>query len=473
MPTLVSEGTTQSARATQNAAELPGPVPGTRLTPEYVREIGRLAYLFAWPMVNVYNRFLTYDKLPSPGLAGGVLPVAPPNQIGMLHDYIDPSERAVACPNQDVVYGQCVLALDREPFVFQVPDFGDRFWVYQIVDQRTDSFAEIGKMYGTKPGMYLLVGPAWSGNPPKGISGVFRCSTTLGMVIPRVFKDDTPQDLAAVQPVINQIAGYPLSKFDGKAKTVDWRNAPHFPGDSGTEEVKWVKPELFFDQLATVLDQVPPLPGEEAIYGQFRAILAAADADLRLTEVLHDAAVSADKDLVGPLFQFRNYGLPLPGNWTTQNNGAEFGTDYYTRAAVAKSNILVNRPNETTYFYQDLDADGSRLNGANRYTVSFAKGATPPVDGFWSLTLYNQHHFFEPNDIKRYSVGTKNKDLKVGPDGTLTIYVQADAPTDPVQRANWLPAPKGGDFSLYIRAYWPKTPVTDGSWTPPPVRVTR
>ncbi len=352
MPTLVTEQTTQSGGAAQKAAELSGPVPGTRLTPEYVREIGRLAYLFAWPMVNVYNRFLTYDKLPSPGLAGGVLPVAPPNQIGMLHDYIDPSERAVACPNQDVVYGQCVLALDREPFVLQVPDFGDRFWVYQIVDQRTDSFANIGKMYGTKPGMYLLVGPGWSGTPPKGISGVFRCSTTLGMVIPRVFKDDTPQDLEAVQPVINQIAGYPLSKFDGKAKTVDWRKAPHFPGDSGAEEVKWVKPELFFDQLPTVLDQVPPLPGEEALYGQFRAILAAADADLRLTEVLHDAAVSAEKELVGPLFQFRNYGLPLPGNWTTQNNGAEFGTDYYTRAAVAKSNILANRPMETKYFYQ-------------------------------------------------------------------------------------------------------------------------
>src|SRR5215471_8350013 len=177
----------------------PRPVPGTRLTEAYTREIGRLAYLFAWPMVNVYNRFLTYDKLPGPGLAGGVLPVAPPNQLGMLHDYMEPSERAVACPNQDVVYGQCVLALDREPFVIQVPEFGKRFWVYQIVDQRTDSFANIGKMYGTKPGAYLLAGPDWSGRKPEGINDVFRCSTTLGMVIPRVFKDATPEDLEAVQ----------------------------------------------------------------------------------------------------------------------------------------------------------------------------------------------------------------------------------------------------------------------------------
>src|SRR5262249_7472372 len=131
----------------------------------------------------------------------------------------------------------------------------------------------------------------------------------------------------------------------------------------------------------------------------------------------------------------------------------------------AKSNILVNSPNETKYFYQDLDSAGARLNGANRYTVTFAKDGTPPVNGFWSLTLYNEHHFFNPNELKRYSVGTKNKTLKTNPDGSLTIYVQADPPA---QRDNWLPAPKG-DFSLYVRAYWPKAAVLDGSWTPPAV----
>jgi hypothetical protein len=98
----------------------------------------------------------------------------------------------------------------------------------------------------------------------------------------------------------------------------------------------------------------------------------------------------------------------------------------------------------------------------------FAKDQTPPVRGFWSLTLYNQHHFFAPNDIKRYSVGTKTQSLKYNPDGLLTIYVQADPPSEPL-RGNWLPAPKGGDFSLYVRSYWPKVEITDGSWTPPAV----
>jgi len=169
------------------------------------------------------------------------------------------------------------------------------------------------------------------------------------------------------------------------------------------------------------------------------------------------------------LFQFRNYGQQLPHNWTTISNEAAFGTDYFTRTAVAKSNIFVNSPNETKYYYQDLDSAGTRLNGGNRYTVTFPKNGTPPVNGFWSLTLYNENHFFEPNAIARYSVGTKNKTLKPNPDGSLTIHVQADEPSDPGARANWLPAPKGGDFSLYVRAYWPKPPVMDGSWTPPPV----
>jgi hypothetical protein len=198
-------------------------------------------------------------------------------------------------------------------------------------------------------------------------------------------------------------------------------------------------------------------------------VLTAAANEPKLQEVLKQAATEAETQLVEPLFEFRNYGLPLPYNWTTQNNGAEFGVDYFTRTAVAKSNIFVNKPNETKYFYQDLDEAGGRLNGANRYTVTFAKDATPPVNGFWSLTLYNQHHFFEPNEIKRYSVGTKNKTLKHNADGSLTIYVQADPPADD-KRANWLPAPKQADFSLFMRAYWPKVAVIDGSWTPPPAK---
>ena len=218
-----------------------------------------------------------------------------------------------------------------------------------------------------------------------------------------------------------------------------------------------------------VLDDAPPLPGEEARYAQVRAVLEALKSDAKLKAAFTAGAKESDELLVKPLFQFRNYGQQLPHHWSTISNEAAFGTDYFTRTAVAKSNILVNSPNETKYFYQDLDEGGVRLNSANRYTVTFAKDATPPVRGFWSLSIYNEHHFFVANPINRFSIGTKNKDLNFDTEGSLTIYVQADEPKDPAQRANWLPAPQG-DFSLYIRAYWPKPAVTDGSWTPPAVK---
>jgi hypothetical protein len=145
-------------------------------------------------------------------------------------------------------------------------------------------------------------------------------------------------------------------------------------------------------------------------------------------------------------------------------------TDYLTRAAAAKSNIFVNKAIETRYFYGDLDKTGARLNGQANYTVTFAADGLPPVDGFWSLTVYNEHHFFHPNELHRYSLGTKNKNLVFGPDGSLTLYARKDAPADDV-RANWLPAPDG-DFTLYLRAYGPGPAIQDGTWTPPPIART-
>src|SRR5215831_2999042 len=230
-----------------------GPVSGTKITEEYARLVARDAYFWAWPLVNVYNRRLTYEKVPEIVMAGPV-PAAPPNHLGMLTNYIVPEERIVACPNQDVVYGAGSLALDLSPVVIQVPDFGDRFWVYQIVDLRTDSFADLGKMYGTTPGFYLLVGPNWKGEVPKGISKVFRASTNTGYVIPRVFQDDSPEDNKLVRSVTQQVMMYPLAEFDGKMRSRDWSQLPKTASASGgNEEVQWVVAKNFFDVLPLVL----------------------------------------------------------------------------------------------------------------------------------------------------------------------------------------------------------------------------
>ena len=446
-----------------------GPDTSVKLTEAYAAMIARDAYFWAWPMINLYNKRLNFKDVPEPMMVGPG-PAAPLNHVAMLTDYINPEQRLVACPNQDVVYGAGSLALDLSPVVIQVPDFGDRFWVYQMVNLRTDGFVQLGKMYGTTPGFYLLVGPDWQGDIPKGITKVFRSSTNTGFAAPRVFQDDTPEDKQAIQSVLQWINMYPVAEYDGRMKSTDWSNIKKVPGAAGGDaETKWVFPEKFFDQLPDILADAPPLPGEESRYGQMRALLAAIKNDPSLKQPLIAAAAEAEEQIVKPLFEFRNWGQQLPHHWSTISNEATFGTDYFTRTGAAKANILVNSPNETKYFYQDLDVSGARLNGADRYTVTFPKDQTPPVNGFWSLTLYNEHHFFAPNDIKRYSTGTKNKALRQDADGSLTIHVQADEPPS-AQRDNWLPAPKGADFTLYVRAYWPKTPVVDGSWTPPAVK---
>jgi hypothetical protein len=456
--------------APKTPADLTPPAAGVLMHPEYAKTVGRMAYVWGWPMVNQHNRRAAITRAPEPGLLNGVLPAAPRGQIGMLHDYIDAGETFVTCPNQDVVYGLGFFSLDVEPVVIQVPDFGDRFWVYALYDGRIDQFAQIGKPYKSRPGFYLLVGPKWKGETPAGIEAVVRSSTELANAIPRVFMDDTPEDRKAIQPVINQIVAYPLKDFDGKMKAKDWSNAPVIPGPKaeGRSETRWVIPEKFFDELGAVLDAVPPLPGEEAMYAQFRAVLDAAAKDPAVKKALVEVAVETEKEVIAKFFQWKHNGRPAGNGWNRSTNNAQAGIDYFNRTGTSKSNMFDNKPNETQYFYTDDDSDGKFLDGKSSYSVTFAPGQEPPVDGFWSLTLYDDKHLFHPNELKRYSLGTKNKSLKRNADGSLTLYAGAKSPGKDGE-SNWLPAPDG-HFSLYIRAYWGRQGVLDGSWKPPVVK---
>jgi hypothetical protein len=470
--TFAAAGLTARTQAQQvpppkSAADVPGTPKGTVMTPDYATMVGRMAYLWGWPMVNQINRRASFAQAPEPGRLGGVLPIAPIGYVSMLTDYIAPDQHFVTCPNQDTVYGAGFQALDSQPVIVQVPDFGSRFFTYQIVDHRTDSFASIGRQYATRPGHYLLVGPSWKGDAPAGVNAVFRSSTDLAAIFPRVFQDDTPEDKVAIQSVLSQVMVYPLTDFDGKMKSRDWSKVPSFPppAGAGSGETKWVIPEKFFDQLGEVLRSVPPLPGEEALYNTIGSLLEAASTDPQIGAALTQTAVAAEKELIAPLFAFHNNGRPIGNGWTSPPNGARWGTDYLSRTASAKSNMYDNAPEETRYIYTDFDKDGAQLNGGNRYTVTFAAGQLPPVNGFWSLTVYNKEHLFEPNRLNRFSLGTKNKALKPNSDGSLTLYFQNEPPgTD--KETNWVPTPKD-EFSLYIRAYWPKPEILNGTWVPP------
>lgn len=453
----------------ETAAAVTAPASGVTMQPDYAKAVGGMAYIWGWPLVNQINRRTAITQAPEPGRLNGVLPVAPRGQIGMLNDYIDPGQNFVTCPNQDVVYGLGFFSLDEEPVVIQVPDFADRFWVYAMYDARTDQFAEIGKPYDTKPGFYLIVGPQWKGEKPAGIEAIVRSSTALANAIPRVLMDDTAEDRKAIQSVINQIVAYPLKDFDGKMKTKDWSKAPAIPGPKteGGGETAWVVPEKFFDQLPTVLQTVAPLPGEEALYGQMRTVLDAAAKDPAIKQALVQAATETERNVVDPFLEWKHNGRPAGNGWNRSTNNARFGVDYFNRTGTAKSNMFDNKPTETQYFYTDGDTTGASLDGKNNYEITFAPGQEPPVDGFWSLTLYNAQHFFHPNDLKRYSLGTKNKTLKRNADGSLTLYAGTKSPGKD-KESNWLPAPDG-HFSLYIRSYWGKQPILDGSWQPPKI----
>jgi hypothetical protein len=170
---------------------------------------------------------------------------------------------------------------------------------------------------------------------------------------------------------------------------------------------------------------------------------------------------------VHPFFEWRHNGVPAGNNWNRSSHGAEFGVDYFARLGTSKSNMFENRPNETQYFYTDLDVEGDQLQGSNSYAITFPEGQIPPVRGFWSLTVYNDKHLFHPNPLNRYSLGTKNTTLKRNDNGSLTLYVGGANPGSD-RESNWLPAPEG-PFSLFMRAYWGEEPILDGSWQPPKI----
>src|SRR5262249_23753806 len=381
MDASVREGT--MATGATASAKLTQPSPDSAMSVESAKVVAAHAYVWGWPLVNMANRFSAITQAPQPSLMNGVLPVAPAGRLAMLHDYIDPSETFVTCPNQDVAYGLGFFDLDKQPVVIQVPDFGKRFWVYAIYDQRTNQIGQLGKPYGSKPGFYLLVGPSWKGTRPKGISGVIRSSTSIANIIPRVFVDDTPEDKAALQPLINKIDVYPLTQFKGKVREVDWSKLPTISGAKSEGETKWVVPGKFFDQLETVVKRVPPLPGEEAMYANIKALLAIRKKDEAIRKAMDETATETEESAVKSMFRWSNNGKDAGNGWNRSLHNAEWGVDYYMRTSTARSNMFDNRPSETQYFYTDDDGAGAQLDGGSQYTVTFAKGQTPPVKGFW------------------------------------------------------------------------------------------
>lgn len=191
----------------------------------------------------------------------------------------------------------------------------------------------------------MVVGPNWYGMTPSGIAGVIRSTTDYAATMPRIFMNDTAEDHAAIQLQLNQIVMYPLSKFDGKMKTIDWMkvpkvNRPGKPAEYSTTQPPWVDPAVFFDQLPAVMAQVPPMPGEEALYKGISNLLAAAARDPDVMKTLRETAFEADKNLIAPMMRWNVNGQPAGNGWTSPANNGAFGTDYIHRAGAVKADPL-------------------------------------------------------------------------------------------------------------------------------------
>jgi len=317
---------------------------------------------------------------------------------------------------------------------------------------------------------------------PSGFIDVLRTPTNITSVFARSFAAHTAESKARARAVLNQIGIVAQSRdqpgplrFDCEASA---RNKVFPPGltaemvaaDPDMLRARPVDPSRFWDQLAKALELNPSVSADDApMAAQARTLLALRSSDPAWRALLDRAALAADAELHDST-RYDQIGVDAGNGWQRQENAGAWGSDWFGRAQAAIVYIYCNDFHEATYFMRGTDDKGALLQGRYRYTVTFPKGATPPVKGFWSLTLYNRHHFFEPNPLARYSVGTKNKTLQYGSDGSLTIYVQGQSPGVD-KESNWLPAPADGasDFSLYIRSYWPEQAVLDGSWTPPAV----
>ena len=457
----------------------------------YVESLARVVYYWAYPAIDVTGRTSMWEMMKDgPGLMFGIGPGAPVNESGCIAGYLPPNQRIVVTPNNDTFYGVSFLDLGRGPVVVQTPNNVPQghYWVMQITDVFTNVVRTLGSAWGTSGGKYLLAGPDWQGQKPDGFIDVIRLPTNYGGVFPRSFAARTPEAKARAIAVQNQMGVYPLSKNDAGRKTYDCETitknhvypsgvtATMIDADPDAARPQWVVPERFWQDLEKMLAVNPKVgPGDAAMAENARTLIALYKSSPVWKSLLDRTALSADS-ILHTSAKYEQVGVDVGNGWQRQENGGLWAADWFGRAQAAVIYILVNDFHEAVYLIRGTDAKGTLLNGKHRYTMTFPKGALPPVDrsrgGFWSLSMYDKDYFMLPKPANgRTNIGTVSLDaneLKFGADGSLTLTISRDEPTDVEAKANWLPAPDD-QFVLIVRAYVPTQSVLDGTYKLPNV----
>ena len=436
-----------------------------RTAPAELRQIIEEAYIYGFPMVDSYRIQHSYfvDK-DNPEYKGAW------NQVHNVARVFTPQDKAIQTPNSDTPYSFLGADLRAEPLVISVPAVPDRYYSLQFIDMYTHNFAYVGsRATGKQAGNYLLAGPRWKGEMPKGIESVIRSETDLAFVLYRtqLFGND---DLAKVQQIQAGYKAQPLSSFLGTAP----------PSAPPVEFIEPLSPEAqktspeFFAILNFLLQFAPPHSSETALMQRFATAGIGAGKQYDVAALSPEQRQAVEGGMADAWKRFAQYKAEVID--TGRKSSADgFGTrellgnDYLMRMASAALGIYGNSKEEANYPAYFTDSEGKPLDAAsNRYTVRFEPGRLPPVNSFWSLTMYElPSSLLTENPIDRYLINsTMEQDLVRDADGGVTLYIQHESPGKD-KEANWLPAP-AGPFFMIMREYWPKPEALDGTWKAPP-----
>ncbi|GGD47919.1 DUF1254 domain-containing protein [Pseudoxanthomonas indica] len=457
----------------------------------YVESLARLVYYWGYPAVDGFGRTSAWELMKDgPGATMGLFPGAPKNTMGYLDDYMSPAQRKVVTPNNDTIYGVCFADLTHEPLVIQTPESvpAHHYWTIQITDVFTTVLRQLGSASATPGGKFLLAGPDWHGEVPTGYVDVIRSPTNVAGIFGRSFTAHTPESKQQARAVLNQIGVVPLSKDQPHRWTFDCeasaRNKVYPKGvtpemvaaDPDMLRVRPVNAVTFWDDLQKALDFNPQVSADDAAMAdQARTLLALRQSSDAWKALLDRTALSADAELHEGA-RFHQTGVDAGNGWQKQENGGLWGTDWFGRAQAAVIYIYVNDFHEAVYFIRGTDSKANLLQGRYHYTLTFAKGALPPVDrergGFWSLTMYDRDYYMlSKPENGRTNIGTVSleaNELKFAADGSLTLHLSHAPPPGEDALANWLQAPDD-QFALIVRAYVPDASLLDGSHVLPEV----
>jgi len=429
------------------------------------RDIAVEGYLYFYPIVTMeLTRKQLINTPPTAGIGG------PMNTFNNIPAFPAADMKAVVRPNFDTLYSSGWVDLTHEPVVISVPDTGGRYYLLPMLDMWTDVFASPGwRTTGTKAAGFLLVPPRWSGKVPQGLARI-DAPTPYVWIIGRT-KTDGPADYAAVHAIqkgyrITPLSGWGRPPTPVKAKidpSVDIKTPPK-------KQVDTMPGDKFFAYASELLKLHPPHITDQPIIARMKRIgieagktFDVAKLDVATRKAVNEAPAAAQK-----LMEWKIPTLArVANNWSmnTDTMGV-YGNYYLKRAIVTQVGLGANLPEDAVYPLDLGDESGKPLDGANKYVVRFSKNEIPPVDAFWSITLYDPEGFQVANSINRFAVSSWMP-FKYDADGSLTLYIQNESPGSE-RESNWLPAPKG-PFNLTMRLYAPKSEALTGRWNPPPV----